>query len=414
MALPKVTINVSNGNLGRTAASNDGICGLIGTGVAVSGKFALGDVLGPFTSLADAEAKGIDSAYDTTNTCMMWRHIKDFYDEAESQGVKGAKLYVMVVAKTVLMADMTLKTNLTNSVKKLLTTANGDIRIVGVTRIPDGAYVPAYTDQFENDLWTAATNAKALIDEEFSLYRPVSIILEGRNWQGNVATSRDLRSASVGPNANRVAIVMGADPDVSGAAAHANKYAFVGKVLGRLAAIPVQRNIGRVKSGKISVMTKAGFSNNANISTLTETQLGTLNDYGYIFALQHMGKTGFYFNDDHAACPITDDFSSLSRGRVMDKAARITRTVYLEELLDDIQLDPTGKLAASTIKDYQGKIEDAVNKDMTAKGEIVRVSAFVDPDQNVLSTDKVTAQITILPKAISKEIVATLAFENEA
>ena len=44
MALPNVTINLENGNLGRIAQSDDGGAGLILTGAAVSDKLALSEV----------------------------------------------------------------------------------------------------------------------------------------------------------------------------------------------------------------------------------------------------------------------------------------------------------------------------------------------------------------------------------
>ena len=98
--LPQVNTIVTNGNLGRPFASEDGICGLIAHAVA-GDDWALGDVL-KFVKLADAEAKGITAEYDSTNAVMLHRHIADFFTAAPS----GASLYVLPVAKTVLIADM--------------------------------------------------------------------------------------------------------------------------------------------------------------------------------------------------------------------------------------------------------------------------------------------------------------------
>ncbi len=402
---PTASVILENGALGRVAPSTDGISAIIVSGIAVSGQFALGDVLGPFTSPQDAIDKGITALYDTTNTCLAYKHIADFYEDA---GL-GTELYVMVVAKTVTMTDLADKALL--YAKKMLVAGAGKIKMLAISRVPDGAYVPTYSEGFEADLWTAVAKAKALIAEEFALFRPVSIVFEARDFQGSASASKDLRAVA-GLQANRVGIMMGADNTISTTVAHAAKYAAVGTALGKLAGIPVQRNMGRVKDGDLGILS-AGFSNGAAYSTLTETNLDSLHDHGYMFFLQHAGKAGFFFNDDPVAAPITDDYSSFSRGRTMDKAARITRAVYLEELNDDVELDAvTGKLAISTIKHYQGEVEKQINLQMTAKGEIVKATAFVDPDQNVLSTDKINTTLKILPKAISKEIVATLSFEN--
>jgi len=409
----EVTINLSNGNLGRQAPSEDGISLLVVTGVAVGGQFALGDILGAFKSIADAEAKGITAAYDTTNTCMAWQHINDFYTEAELLGVKGISLYVQVLAKTVTMTQMCDKTSLVNAAKVLNDAGViGAIRLVGITRIPDGAYVPTFVGEFEADLGTAITNAQALAVDQFDKFRPVRMLLEGRNFQGSASAAKDQRHLTTGALSNRVGIVVGADNTISNLQAANNKYAAVGKMLGRAAAIAVQRSIGRVKDGKLSI-TKAGLSNGASITTFTDANLKDLHDKGYIVFRTYTGKSGFFAFGDPMACPITDDYATLGLGRTIDKAARITRTVYVDELLDDVELDPTsGKLAASTIKAYQELVEKKINLLMTSKKEIVKVTAYVDSDQDVLSTSEINIELTILPKAISGNIIVTLGYEN--
>jgi len=405
MGLPKVKIAYGNGNLGQKAASEDGICGIMVSGVAVAGKFALGDILTLY-SLDDAKNLGIDAAYDTTNTCAAYQQIKEFYDEAPT----GTQLYVMVVAKTVTMTQMCDKD--LNYAAKLLSQTQGKIKHVGITRIPDGAYTPTYDDQFEQDLWDAVTKAKALRTYEEDHFRPVSFWLGGRNFQGAAATAKDLRDP-LETNANCVSIVIGNDYNVAISAAHYNKYTSVGLALGKKAAGAVQENIGKVKKGKLKVVTKPGFSNGAAYESISETNLEVLANKGYIFLIKHPGKDGIFFNGDHTAAPVTDDYSSQSRRSAIDKAARITRLVYLEELLDDVELDPTtGKLSAGTIKAFQANVEEAINAQMTAAKEITKVTCFVDPDQDVLATNKIVVEVSIIPKGMTEEISVTLALDN--
>lgn len=410
MGKPNVTTEQSNGNLGRTAPSEDGVSALVVSGIAVSGQFALGDVLGPFTSLADAEAKGITAAYDVTNTCLAHKHISDFYDGAGN----GTELYVMVVAKTITMTQMATKSSA--YAKSLLTAADGKIKLLGITRCPDAGYTPTYANQFEQDLWDAIVQLILLRNEEYSLHRPASFFIEGRNFQGNASSSLDLRSASLGPNANRVHVVMGNDATFVAANSYASKYASVGFAMGIAAGGPVQRNIGRVKSGRLELkgFGTPGFSNGAAYNTLTETNTDSLHDHGYIFFRKHVGKAGTFFNDDSAACPVTDDYSSLAAGRVMDKISRITRNVYVEELLDEIDLDPiTGKMDAAQIKYYQETVRTEVNLQMTAKGELTAVFPYADPNQNVSTSDEVAIEIEARRKGTARNIKATLAYKAQ-
>jgi hypothetical protein len=57
MGLPKVGITILNGQLGQVASTDDGVAGLLMTGVAGTG-IALSEVKQIF-SVADAEALGI-------------------------------------------------------------------------------------------------------------------------------------------------------------------------------------------------------------------------------------------------------------------------------------------------------------------------------------------------------------------
>lgn len=405
---PNVTTNQVNGNLGRRPASQDGVAGIMVSGVAVAGKFALNDVLGPFNSLADAESMGITSAYDQANSCMAWQHIKNFYDET----IKGRALYVMVVANTVTMAQMCDLTNLTTGCMKMLLAQEGKIKLLGITRAPAAGYTPTYVEQFDDDLWAAVTASKAIYSSERAAGRPVDFFFEGRDFQGSAATAKDLRD-SAGLNANRATIVIGQDLDVATAYAFAPKYAAVGLALGRAARIPVHRNIGRVKDGAVGTVLRGGFSNNTAYGAMSTTNVDLLNDKGYVYLRAHNGKAGYYFNDDHNAAPVNDDFSQKSRSRVMDKADRITRSVYVEEILNDLDIDATtGKLAASTCKHYQGIVNQAIASEMA--GEISGNSSFCDSDQNVLSTDTIEIEINILPKGMARQIIANLAYTTEA
>lgn len=407
MGLPDVKINLTNGNLGREVAEKDGVAALIVSGIAVAEKFALGDILGPFYKPEDAEAMGIDADYDDTNKLLAYRQIYDFYKNAGN----GADLYVMVVAQTLTMEDMCDKT-LTHAAK-LIEQLNGEVRLIGISRVPDATYTPTYTDGMDDDVIAAVTKAQALAEESFTKHRPVSFLIEGREFQSNSGNLQDLRDEATGPNANRVGVILSSDPDVSALETEYDGYANVGFVLGRQAAIPVQRNLGRVHDGKLPV-DKAGFSDGKEISEYDETDFDAMEDKGYIFMRQHTGKAGYYFNGDHAACKIQDDYAFLSRGRTIDKAARLIRQVYLEDLLDEILVDQDGKLQVGVVKNFQARGKSQIEINMLTKLEISGCGVFVDPDQDILSTDKLEIEVSITPVGIAKEIVVKLGFYNPA
>ncbi len=394
--LPQVTTIVTGGNLGRAMANQDGYAGLIAHGVA-GDSFALGDIL-IFRELAEAEAKGITADYDITNAVMLWRHIADFFLTAPA----GTPLYVMPVATTVTLASMVDKAG--DYAPVLLEGANGAIRLLAF----------ASTTGTFADVISAAPTAQLLYKWAFDNFMPLSIFIEGANCPADLSTLSDLRDATTGPDADRVSIVICNDAaittDTEGVATGYDGYAAVCLAMGRAAAIPVQRNVGRVKDGRLPVVEPA-LSNGNKIEALSNAVLDGMNAKGYIFLRQHVGKSGAFFNGDHTAVKLDSDFASISRGRPMDKAVRLVRQVYVEELLDDIEIDPqTGKMAPEVLTAYQQSCDGAMLINMTANGEVSGARTYVDPEQDVLATDKVKTKLKVVPKGMVKEIEVELGY----
>ncbi|MBC9915020.1 DUF2586 family protein [Chitinophaga varians] len=387
MGLPKVEVKLGNGNLGRSVATADGVAGLVLTGVAATG-LPLGTPKVIF-SLNDAENLGITSAGTNASA---YRHIKEFYDLAG----EGAELYIMLVADTVTLTQMADLAD-ANSAKKLLDAAQGRIRLLGLTRKPAAGYTPVLTDGIDKDVLDATTKAQQLALAFAAQYKPVRILIEGRAVDTeNIAQLKDLRTLS----ANHVGIVIGSTVNDASAS--------VGLALGRAAVIPVQRNLGRVKDGALPVL--EAFVNTKKVEDFTAAD--QVHDKGYIFLRAFVGRSGYYFNDDATCAPATDDYSQLALGRVIDKVTLLCYQTYLEELNDEIKVDAQGRISVPVIKYLQGKIENAVNTAMAE--EISSFSAYINADQNVISTGKITIAASVVPVGYTKQIEVLLGFENPA
>lgn len=395
MALPGVSIQIQNGALGLIPQTDDNIVGLLLQGVAVSGGIQL---LTPtlINSLQDAEDVGLDAAYDTANTVRVYKHIKEFYDEAGT----GAPLWIMLVSQAVSMEDMVDKAE-ANYAVKLLDAAGGKIRVLGVTRSPAGGYSPNTTaNQIDLDVVTAIDFAQALAVEYANKFAPLRVVLEARAYTGTVGSLVDLKLR----DDNRVTLLLG-DTVTGGNGA-------VGLLMGRISAIPVMRNVGRVKSGSLTVAAAYVGSETIEVAAGDVT---TIHDKGFITIRTYPRKAGYFFTDDPTATSATDDYNSLARGRVIDKAITIAYDTYANEILDEIEIDPaTGRIAIDKAKYYQIIIETAINAAMTANGEISGVTALVDPAQNVLSTGQICVELRIVPVGYAKQIVVKLGFDNPA
>lgn len=394
MALPNVTILIGNGALGRVVSTADGVAGLIGSGIATA-SIALAEPKQIFGT-DDAKSLGLSDEYDVTNSTDIYRQIKDFYEKTG----EGAELWIMLVSPTVTMADICDPAG--NFAPALLDAAEGRIRLLGITRNPDPTYVATYVDGMDDDARAAVMKAQSLSESYTSQIMPLRVLVEGRDFQGDIAVLHDLR----GGTQNRAGVVIqGLDAN--------KKAAAVGMALGRMASEPVQRNIGRVKSGDLNI-TSAYLSDGQKVETYIK-RWGMLHKKGYIFPRKFQGKSGYYYNDDPSCTSITDDYSSLARGRVIDKAFLIAYATYVEEIQDDIEIDEQGFMDPAMAKSYQVKIEEAIRVNMipnTRDPEISGVSATISPRQNLLEADTVEVILDIRPKGYSKNINVRLGFTN--
>jgi hypothetical protein len=393
MALPNIDIQIGNGALGLTIPTNDALSGMILQGPAASG-LAVGTP-SLITSLAAAEALGINAAYDTDNSVKAHKAIKEFYAGAGT----GAELWIMIVSQAVDLETICDKAE-TDYAVKLLDAANGGIRLLTVVRDPASGYSPTVTNGIDADVEAAITTAQALAEEYRDNYKPLRIILPAYAYNDTPGDLPDLTTRTD----NRVAVLLG-DSETGARAG-------VGILLGRLANDPVQRNPGRVKSGALPIT--AGYIGTNTVEEETNN-IATIHNKGFITLRRHVGKAGYFFSDDPTATAETDDYSQISLGRVLDKAIYLAYTVYVDELLDEVLLDAdTGRISRAQAKYLQQIATTAINNAMTANNEISGVTVEVDPAQNVLSTGKICIKLRIVPVGYAREIEIELGFSNPA
>ncbi len=183
-----------------------------------------------------------------------------------------------------------------------------------------------------------------------------------------------------------------------------NKTAAVGQMLGRAAKYPVNYSLARVKSGVIA--TEGWLTNGRPPKSVMRCSTG------YIIYRSFPKKNGYYPNDDPMGALLSDDYSNLNYGRVVDKAMIIAYTTFVEEIQDDIETDDDGNIPQEMCSYYEGRINNAVASAM--QGEISNFTSYVDPAQNVLSTRLMTVSCKIRPRGCLRDIIVNLGFENPA
>lgn len=405
--LPNVKIDFANGAIGASEPMDDGVTGLVCTAVAVT-QTVNGNPETPFTlntpylitKLDELVKKGITSDNADANATL-YKAVKEFYDEAP----EGSKLWIMGVADTVTLADIVDKTK--DNAKKLLVAANGTIRTLAVKIKDKSGYTATTTTGIDGAVKTAITNAQALAEwATETLFAPVMVLLEGRHYTGNAET---LVSNPVNTgNNNRVGVVIGDTvADSKGAA--------VGLLAGRIASIPVQRSVARVRTGSIVATTMYIGGVAAELGNPE-----TINDCGFICPRTFVGKAGYYWSDDKLAAEASDDYSLIPRRRVADKAYRIAYTTLVNEIAEEISVTDDGKISAPVVKAIQTAVESAIVNNMTSRGNLgndpsnpndMGVECYINSDQNIIATSRLDVQVRIKPHGYSKYINVSLGFK---
>jgi len=395
MALPYVKIHYQNGAIGAANPSADGLLGLVVSAKAVAGKFVLNNPYA-LTNYDDLETLGITAA----NNPAAEKFIREFYAEAGN----GTRVCLMGVAETVTMAEMLDATN-KNHARKIIEVSKGEVRGILVNYAPAAGYTPTIENGLDADVYAAIVNGQALGNwAEQTWKAPVFVIVEGRGYTGVASALTDLTTMTN----NRVGVLIGDTAAGTNGAA-------MGLLAGRLASIPVQQNIGRVKDGTVAAQTIFIAGDPAE-----RADVEGLNNKGYITFRAYTGRAGYFFTNDPLASLPSDDYHRIAWRRTIDKAYRIAYVTMLNELLDTVPVTSRGTILPAFSKNWEQLLINAVYNQMTANGELSRdpadandrgVKAFVDPEQNVISTGNIKVNVKVRPFGYSEYVDVYLGFD---
>ncbi|MCW3120690.1 MAG: hypothetical protein JWQ38_182 [Flavipsychrobacter sp.] len=390
-----VNITLANGQLGGTLQTNDGITGIVLTGISESGGYTAGTPI-LVNSLADVTTAGITEA----DNPFAIKQLKEFYNQAGT----GASLYMMLVPDTMTVAQMADNTN-ANGAKKLLDFAAGKIKVLGL--LSDDVAITAaggtvtVTHGLNGDVYTSASNMAVMSAAYFAAEKPFRAVIGGSSYSG---TPSALTDEATGTTNNRTAVLIG--DTVTGASA------CIGLLLGVISAIPVQRKISRVRSGALT--NTAAFTGTSTVEAVGAGALATIAGKGFITFTTYPNVSGYFFSGDPMLTATTDDYCMLARGRVIDKVHILAYTTFVQEVDDEVPVNTDGTLDAGFCKWLSQQIVNQVNNTMTANKEISAVSCFIDPAQNILSTNRLNVVLKVLPVGYATEIQIDLGFTNPA
>ena len=391
--LPRVKIQFLNGLLGTVGESPDGLLALICGAAAVTGKLVLNTIY-TLTSVDDLAALGVTEE----SNGKLYKHVKEFYDEAES----GTKLIVYPVSTTTKATDICDYTKTeAGYARHLITSQNGALRGVFVAGV-NSSSTTASTNGLDPDVFTALPKAQQLAEwATTELYAPLFFVLEGRKYDSS-KTLHDLTQDDY----DRVAVLIG-DTEAE------SEGACIGTLMGRIASIPVQRNIGRVKDGSLA-LSEAYLDDKA--VEKAQSLVETVHENGYITLRRYVGRSGYFFTDDPTATDDTDDYAHITARRVADKAYRLAYDTLLDMLLDELEVNTDGTLLPAVARSWEQTVTNVINRQMTANGELSATDGegcqvYIDEKQNVVSTSKIVVTLKVRPHGYSRYIDVNLGFQ---
>ncbi len=379
-----------NGQLGTVPESKDGLLALIVIGAtAVSSTFAMGE---PYRIYRPAGLEELGVTEE--NNGRLVELVSQFYTEAQ----EGTPVYVVGYGSDETMTALCSKD--TGKLKGLMQSLKGELR--GLVLASSGGSDAEVTEGIDSDVLSALPKAQELAEHAaLQMYAPVFIALEGKSYSGKASELKNLSELSC----NRCCIVLGDTKPGSGNAA-------MGIFAGRIASVPVHRNIGRTADGTLSPVLMYIGDRTVDASG---DDIMTIYDKGYVTPRAYVGRTGYFFTDDRTACDPTDDYAHLTSLRTIDKAARIAYDTLLDFMLSEIEINEDGTMQEPVIKSWQAEVENAINSQMTAKGELSSINGsgcrcFIDPKQNVLQTSTVIMTIKVQPYGYARTINVDLGF----
>lgn len=340
-----VQVYKSNGNLDRLSADTDGVMGIVISTQTFPAGLAANGVI-ETVGLNEAEAVGIDAAFDANEKILAHYHIEEFYDNAPegklivvlTDSTTAATFFALPIAKTIFKQY--------KAVKNIGFVYNDNV------------------DALDMDAELAASQAfiAAMATDHYLVN---AIYLEGRNIGTAATDNREL----IAPNCN---VVIAQDPAIAVLDAEYANYAAVGSALGMRAVRGPSENLGSTdiinkpgqrKADPTYPLTRpakgrwltAALSDGTLFESLTLAQKQQLTDRAYIYAGSYADFYGVYFNGEPTCVAIESDYAQGENNNIWNKAARGIRTALLPKVKSQVFVDPaTGFIRNTSAKFLEG------------------------------------------------------------
>jgi hypothetical protein len=409
-----IVFKKENGGMGRRAASEDPVSGLV---IALSGAISPGALAeweeNGFEAIVLAEADGevTDALYVVRVS--YYEQLKNTYgispvdspEDASQKVLNTVDYHVREFFRISPSGTLYLAVRPGNSVsvgdvEALQTYSGGSVRQMGLF----GGTVA---------LLSSYQEACARLEGN---HQPLSLLVTyaGRgSYAGSVVSLSTLRGGSNHVSAGRsnVSILAGCDLDPA-LVARLGDFAYfgcIGNALGALSKAAVNESIAWVQKFPLG-LSVPGFISGDLLKNVSAGDRDLIDGNRYIFVRTYEGDSGCYYNDSHTLDVKTSDYAFIENVRTMDKATRGIRTNLLPWLNAPLYVDAsTGRLRPDTVAFLEATASRAL-EDMEKAGELSGYKVEIDPEQNVLATSLVEVVIKNVPVGVMRKVTVKIGF----
>ena len=142
---------------------------------------------------------------------------------------------------------------------------------------------------------------------------------------------------------------------------------------------------------------------------LGDGQIAAINARDYVVARHYAGLRGTYIARSNMLSEPGSDYGVEERRRVMDRACTVVRAAQLQYLNSSVQLAPDGTLAGIAL--FRAISQQPLDE-MVSSGAISAGAVTIDPTQDLLSSERLEVEISIVPRGKIGSISTTIAFAN--
>jgi len=178
-------------------------------------------------------------------------------------------------------------------------------------------------------------------------------------------------------------------------------YGCIGTALGAISKAAVHECIAWVQKFPLKLK-EPGFISGELLKNVPMGELENINGNRYIFVRTHVGNANNYFNDSHTLDALTSDYAYIENMRTMDKATRGIRKNLLPYLNAPLYVDSSGNLRPDMVAFLETTAGRAL-EDMEKDGELSGYSVSIDPT-DILRTSELKVLIKKLPVGVMRMV----------